>query len=59
MLVDGEFKPGRLTTSFPDHEVGLGGLPLQVVRSYDSFDSVSGDFGVRLEGRHRGLPHRS
>lgn len=46
LLVDGEFKPGRMTTSFADHEVGLGGLPLQVVRSYDSFDASTGDFGV-------------
>ncbi|MEO5662756.1 MAG: RHS repeat-associated core domain-containing protein [Nocardioides sp.] len=46
VIVDGGFKPGRLTTSFLDHQVGLGGLPLQVIRSYDSFDSASGDFGV-------------
>jgi RHS repeat-associated protein/uncharacterized repeat protein (TIGR01451 family) len=46
VVVDGGFKPGRLTTSFLDHQVGLGGLPLQVVRSYDSFDTAAGDFGV-------------
>ncbi len=46
VIVDGSFKPGRLTTSFLDHQVGLGGLPLQVIRSYDSFDSAAGDFGV-------------
>lgn len=49
IVVDGGFKPGRLTTSFLDHQVGVGGLPLQVVRSYDSFDTASGDFGVGWE----------
>jgi RHS repeat-associated protein/uncharacterized repeat protein (TIGR01451 family) len=46
VLVDGGFKPGRMATSFADHEVALGGLPLQVVRSYDSFNTGAGDFGV-------------
>ena len=41
-----QFKPGRYTTAITDHEVGLAGLPLQVVRSYDSFDKTRGDFGV-------------
>ena len=46
VVVDGDFKPGRMTTSFLDHQVGIGGLPLQVTRSYDSFDTSVGDFGV-------------
>jgi RHS repeat-associated protein/uncharacterized repeat protein (TIGR01451 family) len=46
VVVDGNYKPGRMTTSFVDHQVGIGGLPLQVVRSYDSFDKSAGDFGV-------------
>ena len=46
VLVDGAYKPGRMTTSFSDHQVGIGGLPLQVTRSYDSFDTSAGDFGV-------------
>jgi RHS repeat-associated protein/uncharacterized repeat protein (TIGR01451 family) len=44
--VDGSFKPGRFTTSYADHEVALGGLPLQVVRRYDSFNTSQGDFGI-------------
>ena len=46
LVVDGNLKLGRFTTSIQDHQIGLGGLPLQVVRSYDSFDKATGDFGV-------------
>lgn len=46
VLVDGGFKPGRMATSFVDHELTLSGLPVQVRRSYDSFDTGAGDFGV-------------
>lgn len=45
-VVDGQLKLGRYTTAVADHEVGLAGLPLQVIRSYDSFDKATGDFGV-------------
>lgn len=46
VVVGGQLKLGRYTTSVADHQVGLGGLPLQVVRSYDSFDKARGDFGT-------------
>src|SRR5439155_8208178 len=51
LVVDGFLKLGRYVTSYQDLFVGVGGLPMQVLRSYDSFDKSVGDFGVgwRLE----------
>lgn len=45
-MVDGDFKPGRYQTTFQDLAVDIGGLPLQLNRTYDSFDKAVGDFGV-------------
>ena len=46
LIVDGDLKPGRYVTSYQDLNVGVGGMPMQAVRTYDSFDKASGDFGV-------------
>lgn len=46
LVVDGELKLGRYTTTITDLTVGVGGLPIQVQRTYDSFDKSRGDFGV-------------
>ncbi len=45
LVVDGQLKPGRYVTTFEDLNVQVGGLPLSVRRTYDSFDAVGGDFG--------------
>jgi RHS repeat-associated protein len=44
--VEGNLKIGHFTMSFVDLEVPLAGLPIQVVRTYDSRDKQLGDFGV-------------
>jgi RHS repeat-associated protein/uncharacterized repeat protein (TIGR01451 family) len=46
VVVDGDMKLGRYTTTLTDMTVGVAGLPIQVQRSYDSFDKTQGDFGV-------------
>jgi RHS repeat-associated protein/uncharacterized repeat protein (TIGR01451 family) len=46
LIVDGALKLGRYVTSYLDLSVGVGGLPMRVVRTYDSFDKAVGDFGV-------------
>lgn len=45
VVVDGQMKLGRYTTTFNDMTVDLGGVPFAVERTYDSFDKRSGDFG--------------
>lgn len=51
VTVKGEMKVGHFRLSFVDLEVPLGGLPIQVIRTYDSRDKGRGDFGIgwRLE----------
>jgi len=46
VLVTGNQKVGHFTLSFNDLAVPLPGLPLQVLRTYDSRDKRVGDFGV-------------
>ncbi len=46
VVVEGELKIGNFTLSFTDLEVPLAGLPIQVIRTYDSRDKRVGDFGV-------------
>lgn len=42
----GDYKPGRLTTTVTDLVVPANGLPINIVRSYDSLNAgTSGDFG--------------
>jgi hypothetical protein len=46
VLVTGNQKVGHFTLSFNDLSVPLPGLPIQVIRTYDSRDKRVGDFGV-------------
>ena len=46
LVVDGNLKLGRYQTTYQDLSVGVAGLPMQVLRTYDSFDKSVGDFGV-------------
>jgi RHS repeat-associated protein len=44
--VAGEYKPGRFTTSFTDLAIPVAGIPLAVIRTYDSLDRTQVDFGI-------------
>lgn len=44
--VYGALKLGRYTTSFRDMAVPVSGFAMQVLRTYDSTDMSSGDFGI-------------
>ncbi|HET9347339.1 MAG TPA: RHS repeat-associated core domain-containing protein [Candidatus Limnocylindrales bacterium] len=46
IVVEGQLKLGRYVTTYQDLSVGVAGLPLQVLRTYDSFDKTNGDFGI-------------
>ncbi|HXU86966.1 MAG TPA: RHS repeat-associated core domain-containing protein [Verrucomicrobiae bacterium] len=46
LVVEGNLKLGRYVTTYKDLSIGVGGLPMQVLRTYDSFDKSVGDFGV-------------
>ncbi len=46
VVVDGAMKLGRYVTTVTDLSTGVAGLPVQVKRTYDSFDKTVGDFGV-------------
>jgi len=46
VVVTGNQKVGNFTVSFNDLTVPLGGLPIQVVRTYDSRNKNLGDFGI-------------
>jgi len=45
-VVGGDLKVGNFTVSFIDLDVPVAGLPIQVVRTYDSRDTRKGDFGA-------------
>ena len=51
LTVDGALKLGRYVTTYRDLAVPVAGLPMQVFRTYDSYEKAVGDFGVgwRLE----------
>lgn len=51
--VEGQMKIGLFTLTFSDLEVALAGLPIEILRTYDSRDKQKGDFGIgwRLELR--------
>jgi len=44
--VEGNLKPGRYTTTYQDLSVPVHSLPIQLQRTYDSYDKLPGDFGV-------------
>jgi RHS repeat-associated protein len=46
VVVMGNQKIGNFTVSFNDLSVPVAGLPIQVVRTYDSRNKTAGDFGV-------------
>lgn len=46
VLVDGELKVGPVSLAFVDMAVPVAGVPVNVVRRYDSRDKNVGDFGV-------------
>jgi RHS repeat-associated protein len=45
LVVEGDMKVGHFTVAFKDLEIPLAGMPISVVRSYDSRDHCPGDFG--------------
>jgi RHS repeat-associated protein len=46
VIVDGNLKLGRYQVTYQDANVPVGGIPIQVQRTYDSFDKSTGAFGV-------------
>jgi len=46
VIVEGRLKVGNFTVSFTDLEVPVAGIPIQVIRTYDSRDRANGDFGA-------------
>jgi len=46
VTVNGNMKVGNFSMAFTDLQVPVAGLPIQVVRSYDSRDQAQGDFGT-------------
>ncbi|HYV11049.1 MAG TPA: PKD domain-containing protein, partial [Pyrinomonadaceae bacterium] len=45
-VVGGDLKVGNFTVSFTDLDVPMAGIPIRVVRTYDSRDTRTGDFGA-------------
>jgi RHS repeat-associated protein len=46
VIVSGNLKLGRYGVTYQDANVAVGGIPISVTRSYDSFDKSTGAFGV-------------
>ena len=46
VIVLGNLKLGRYTIQFKDLAVPVNGLPMEVLRTYDSTDASNGDFGI-------------
>lgn len=55
LQVEGNRKVGHFTLSYTDMTVPVSGLPIQVVRDYDSRDLAPGEFGVGWRLGLRGL----
>ncbi|MGB0743337.1 MAG: LamG-like jellyroll fold domain-containing protein [Opitutales bacterium] len=45
-VVDGDMKVGNFALAFEDLTVPMAGIPIQIIRSYDSRDTRMGDFGT-------------
>jgi RHS repeat-associated protein len=45
LVVERNLKVGQFTVSFEDMSVPVAGIPIQVIRTYDSRDKRKGDFG--------------
>lgn len=45
VAVENNLKVGHFTVSFEDMNVPMAGIPIQVIRTYDSRDKRKGDFG--------------
>ncbi len=46
VVVSGNLKLGRYGVTYQDANVPVGGIPISVTRSYDSFDKSTGAFGI-------------
>ncbi|MFN8105308.1 MAG: Ig-like domain-containing protein [Acidimicrobiia bacterium] len=46
VVVEGGLKPGRVSMQFEDLAATVAGFRMRVLRSYDSFEGRTGDFGV-------------
>ena len=46
VIVRGDMKVGNFSVAFTDLQIPVSGLPISVVRTYDSRDKRKGDFGV-------------
>lgn len=44
--VSGNLKPGRYVSTYQDLSIPIGDLTVAVDRTYDSYDTTAGDFGV-------------
>jgi YD repeat-containing protein len=46
LTIENNLKVGHFTVSFDDMTVPVNGVPMQIVRTYDSRDKRPGDFGI-------------
>ncbi len=46
VVIDGGMKVGNFSLAFEDLTVPMAGIPIQIIRSYDSRDTRVGDFGT-------------
>jgi RHS repeat-associated protein len=45
LIVDGEYKPGRYTTTYRDVALNSANIPIELLRTYDSTNKAAGDLG--------------
>ena len=58
-MVDGDYKPGRYTTTYRDVALSSSNIPIQLLRTYDSIDTVVWRPRRRLETGAGQLPVES